>query len=121
MSNLIVINTNDFNDLVYDGEEEILKNNLIFTLEGQILNKPTRTSIQIDENGMKHINDEYGQYMNHSCDPTCYIKDESVYSSKNIKKGTSLTFNYNVSENVMSNSFNCNCCNKLISGKYPNR
>lgn len=109
-----ITDNNGFKDLKYVGEE-ILKDNVVFELKGKIINAPTKTSIEIGEN--LHIEDMHGMYMNHSCDPSCYIKDCKVYAKKNIVSGDSLTFNYDENETSMSCSFLCNCCGKLIKGK----
>ena len=72
-------------------------------LEGTIVKSPTRTSIEIDTN--KHIEDEYGIYMNHSFTPTCIIHNGSVVACQAIQPGDELTFNYNESETSMSHPF----------------
>lgn len=116
-NNLIINNINGFNDLVYmdDNNNVIETNTIIFKLCGKVINEPTRISIQIGKD--MHIEDPYGQYMNHSCNPTCYIKDGAVYSLQNITKNTSLTFDYNENEDCMSTPFKCNCCQQIIAGK----
>jgi hypothetical protein len=108
-----VVDNNGFKDLTYQGDI-IKKDNLIFKLKGLIKNTPTRTSIQIGKN--IHIEDNIGAFMNHSCNPSCYIKDSSVYANKDIQNGESLTFDYNLNETSMSHPFICNCCGKLIKG-----
>lgn len=108
----VIKDKDDFNDLVYQGELGI--GEVVFELEGEIINSPTRTSIQISETG--HIEDEWGQFMNHNCYPSCEIAGTKVIALENIKKGDSLTFDYNKSETKMSHPFHCHCCNNLVEG-----
>ena len=79
------------------------KNNIIYTLTGEINDKPDKYSIEIGNN--KHITDKLGIYMNHSFDPSIKIQGVSVISLKNIEPGDELCFNYNESETSMSCPF----------------
>jgi hypothetical protein len=111
----ILKNDVKFNDLVYVGDKIIMKDTLVLELNGLMKETPTKTSIQLDNN--EHIEDKYGKYMNHSCNPTCYIKERNVYSLGKLTKGMSITFNYNGNENKLASPFNCVCCNRVIRGK----
>lgn len=112
---LVISDTDGFKDLIYRGNS-IDHGTIIYTLSGNISTTPTRTSIQIGPN--QHIEDELGQYVNHSCNPSVEIVGHNLISVKQINDGDSITFNYNESEDLMSNPFNCHCCNKIIGGKY---
>lgn len=114
MNNFIIVDNEGFKDLAYLGSE-VPGDTVIYTLSGTILNQPTKTSIQISKN--EHIEDELGQYINHNCNPNVKIVDKYVISLKQISDGDSITFNYNDSEDKLSNPFICNCCNKEIIGK----
>ena len=114
LSYLKVHTVDGFSDLTYVGDSPIYKDELVFELKGEIKSKPTQTSIQIGID--KHIEDSNGIYMNHSCNPTCYIKDEKVYAKKDILSGNSLTFNYGETEETISHKFVCNCCKQTIKG-----
>ena len=105
---------NHFNSLIYNSKT-ISKNTIIYKLSGIILDKPTRTSIQITE--QSHIEDNFGRYMNHSCNPNCKIEHGCIVSLCNIMKGNEITFDYTKNETHMASPFYCFCCNKLIKGK----
>lgn len=79
---------------------------IVFTLNGEIFDHPTRESIHIGNN--QHIYDENGIYMNHSFDPTTRINGTQVVAIKNIKCGDELTFNYNETEINMAHPFEIN-------------
>ena len=109
------INNNGFTDLVYFGDTLPI-GKIIYVLTGNIINKPTRTSIQIANN--YHIEDSFGRYINHSCDPNIKVIGTNLISIKEIKNGDSITFNYNDSEDAISYPFLCSCCNTIIRGNY---
>ena len=110
-----VSNENKFRDLIYTGNQIIEEGELVYILLGPILDKPTRTSIQIGPD--KHIEDDHGQYINHSCDPSVEIVGSKLIALTPINHGDSITFNYNRNEDFMANPFKCNCCQGLIRGK----
>ena len=75
------------------------KDSVVLVLKGEILDKPTRFSIEIGEN--KHIVDKYGIYINHSFTPNTVIKGNEVIALKNIYEDDEITYNYNVFETTM--------------------
>lgn len=89
----------------------------LFTLSGPIVDKPTRTSIQIGKN--KHVEDDIGIYINHNCFPNAKVnrKSQSLVSLRDIEIGEEITFDYNKNEDVIAAPFYCHCCNKQILGK----
>jgi hypothetical protein len=103
---------NDFNGL-YATKKYIQYIN-IYKLVGEVVNKPTRTSIEIDDN--QHIEDKYGIYMNHSFNPNCKIQDGHIFSIKNINIGDELTFNYNDNETDMAYPFIDNITQQKVTG-----
>lgn len=105
-----------FCDLIYTGSEVINKGEIVLILEGDILDYPTRTSIHIGKD--QHIEDDIGKYINHACDPTCRVENSTLVAVKQINHGDSITFDYNDSEVLMSDPFECNCCTKPIRGSY---
>ena len=111
----LVADNDGFKDLKYIGDNTLFPGDSVYVLSGELLKEPTRISIQIGPD--EHIEDEWGQYVNHSCDPSVKIVNNQLIAVKQIEKGDSITFDYNVSEDHMSNPFYCNCCNKLIKGK----
>ena len=109
-----IIDQNEFKDLKYYGDT-VLLGDTIYNLTGSILPYPTRTSIQIGPS--QHIEDYQGKYINHSCDPSVKVVNNKLIAVKQINNGDSITFNYNETEDTMSNPFTCHCCGKEISGK----
>ncbi len=96
---------------------DIKKGKILFKLKGKILDFPTRTSIQIGK--YQHIEDQIGAHMNHSCQPNAklYKRSHTFKSTKNIKKGEEITFNYNQNEDKLAAPFTCACCGRKIRGR----
>ena len=110
-------------DKVADGcglfsTENYNSGDLIRRLEGPIVNKPTRTSIEISEGS--HIEDKYGIYMNHSFNPSCKIHHGFIVAIKDIKEGDELTFNYNENETEMTCPFTDRDTGQKVQGKTNN-
>ncbi len=92
------------------------KGELIFLLQGQIKSTPTRTSIQISKH--EHIEDDFGKYINHHCNPSAKIEYKGkVVANRAINKDEEITIDYCISEDIMVSPFVCKYCGKLISGK----
>jgi len=96
--------------------EKYAINTKIHKLEGEILNKPSRTTIEIGVG--QHINDNYGIFMNHSFEPSCKIDNGYITAIRDIDIGDEITFNYNSSETSMSCPFVDSKTNKMVNGKY---
>jgi hypothetical protein len=79
------------------------KDEVIFTLVGDIWDKPSKYSIHIGNN--QHIIDKYGIYMNHSFEPTTKIVGKDVVALVDMESGEELNFDYNESEIKMSSPF----------------
>jgi len=93
-----------------------LKDEIVFTLAGQLYDHPTRETIYIGDN--KHIYDEFGIFMNHSFTPSTRIDGHNVVALRDIKVNDEITFNYNDSELKMANPFYVN--NILVDGNDNN-
>jgi len=89
------------------------KDDLIHELVGEIFDEPTRETIRISDN--EHIHDMFGMYMNHSFEPSCYIKENKVMAIKDIYPNDELTFNYNDNEVDMACPFEVDGI--LVAGK----
>ncbi len=65
------------------------------------------------------------KYINHSCNPTVYVKAENgmrnVYAMRNIKKDDEITFDYSINGDN-EGTFPCNCgsknCRKVYQGDF---
>jgi len=114
----VITNSNSFRDLVYVGENQLEANDIVLKLRGEVLNSPTRESIQIKPN--EHIFDEIGQFINHDCNPTCKVLGKTIVVINKLSKGDSITFDYNLNEYVVAFPFYCNCHHKMITGRLKN-
>ena len=88
---------------------------LIFELKGEIFDSPTRETIQVSPS--QHQLDSYGQFTNHSCNPSALVKGNKLYAISTIAKDTEITFDYNQSEDLISSPFMCHCCGHWIKGR----
>jgi hypothetical protein len=119
-----------------DGEYRLVANRpipegeLLFTIEGELSRTPTRYTVQIGADTHVDVPREYGfeaildrfywRFMNHSCDPTVFVRGTAVISRKTIEFGQDITFNYNTTEFDMAEPFDCRCgsdgCTGLVQG-----
>lgn len=107
----------------------------ILSSEGYVLTgeESSHFAIQIDSSRYLELEGKDAMYVNHSCDPNCYVDFSRINQGKilfralqKIYAGEEITFNYNSTEYDMQYwncSFNCNCgfsnCMKEIKGfKY---
>jgi hypothetical protein len=91
----------------------------VFRLEGELTDRATRYSVQLDENvhldvGGDHSTEEmldryFWRFMNHSCDPNTVISNREVIALREIAPWTDITFNYNSTEYDMAEPFDCHC------------
>ncbi len=99
--------------------KDIQPETLIRVFNPQFSNERNKYTIQI---GTKHMMDDFGQYLNHSCNPNSEIRGGGstpcLYAIKYIKVGAEVTYDYNTTEEILSEPFYCNCHNKLIKGRY---
>lgn len=92
---------------------------LVYSLTGLILDKPTRESIQTGIN--EHIEDMFGMYMNHSFNCNTKVVDRTIVAIKHIDIGDEITFNYNDSETSMASPFIDNDTGLIVSGFNNNK
>ncbi|MDX1901790.1 MAG: SET domain-containing protein [Gammaproteobacteria bacterium] len=98
-------------------KRDFLKDSHLFTMHGEILDHPTRTSVQIGEH--EHIEDEIAGAVNHACSPSAKVDraTRSFITVRDIKKGEEITFDYRENEDTLANPFVCSCCQTEITGK----
>jgi hypothetical protein len=96
---------------------DIKKGDIVFKLLGNIVNKPTRTSVQIGRD--KHVENSLAGHVNHSCQPNVRVnrRSRAFVSLRDIKQGEEMTFNYNDNEDVLAEPFTCACCGRRVVGK----
>jgi hypothetical protein len=78
-------------------------NEILYVMTGKLLNTPTQKSIHIGDN--MHLEDEFGQYINHSFDPNVKVVSNKLIAIKDINIYDEITFNYNDSEVEMACPF----------------
>jgi hypothetical protein len=78
-------------------------NELVHVMSGKMSNVPTRKSIHIGDN--MHLEDDFGQYINHSFNPNIKVVGNKLISIQDINMYDELTFNYNDSELEMASPF----------------
>lgn len=78
-------------------------NEIVYEMTGKLINKPTPTSIHIGDN--MHLEDEFGQYINHSFDPNIKVVGNKLIAIQDIDMYDEITFNYNESELGMASTF----------------
>lgn len=87
------------------------KGEAIFYLSGEIIDHPTKYTIQLGANRHVLTLDSLWKCMNHGCTPNVRIdvdKREMV-AARDIAAGEELNFNYNTTEWSMTSAFPCGC------------
>jgi len=97
----------------------IAAGSVIFTLVGRETRVATRYSIQVgpemhlDSDDLatddERVRDRYWMYLNHSCEPSAWIRGLSVVALRDIEAGEGVTFDYNATEFAMAEPFDCHC------------
>ena len=82
---------------------QYMKNEIVFTLSGEIYDHPTRETIYVGNE--THVHDQHGMYMNHSFNATTYIDNYNVVALRDINPDDELTFDYNKNELTMACPF----------------
>ena len=88
----------------------------------EILSHPNYLTVQVDDNRHIHLDPEYLQFANHSCDPNFFMDTERMefIALRDIHVGDELLFFYPSTEWKMDRPFQCQCgspkCLGLISG-----
>lgn len=76
---------------------------IVRTMSGKMSNIPTRKSIHIGNN--MHLQDAFGQFINHSFDPNIMVESNKLIAIKEINIYDEITFNYNDTEIEMACPF----------------
>ena len=103
---------------------------VLFRIEGHETSTPTKYSLQVgkalhlDQRGARDASDRvrrfYWRYMNHGCEPTTFIRDREVITTRDIAALEGVTFDYNTTEYDLAEPFRCHCgsahCVGLVLG-----
>lgn len=105
----------------------IAAGSVIFTLVGRETRVATRYSIQVgpemhlDSDDLPtdeaRVRDRYWMYLNHSCEPSAWIRGLSVIALRDIAPGEGVTFDYNATEQSMAEPFDCHCGTAACVGR----
>ncbi len=89
----------------------LLREEILITHDGPVIDHATRYSIQIDE--AKHIEgtEESNAFLNHSCDPNAYVDWNGVYlrALRDVGAGEEITCNYLTTDYELHEKFLCRC------------
>jgi hypothetical protein len=95
---------------------------------GENVSHPTYLSLQIDHHRHIHLEPEFLQYLNHSCDPNVYVDvtRHEIICLRDIDANEEVSFFYPSTEWSMEQVFNCacrsaNCLGEIKGAMYLNR
>jgi hypothetical protein len=91
---------------------------LCFFSSSEVLPRPTRYTLQLDEDRHILLYPEYLWYINHSCAPNIFLDTEAmrVVCLRDIIPGEEIRFFYPSTEWRMAESFQCLCGSPLCLG-----
>ena len=107
-------------------KELIKKGSNVFHFDGKIDDDAHTNpeSLQIDKDKFLESTAKFDDFLNHSCEPNCYIDSQNLnlVALREIQIGEELSFNYNTAEydliNMVENcSFKCTCGSKNCIGE----
>jgi hypothetical protein len=98
----------------------------LFRMEGPTTRQPSRYTLQLEEHlhlcpgperSPEEVLDRYfWRYMNHSCDPSVWIRGRDVVALRPIRPHEGVTFDYNTTEYEMAEPFTCRCGSVACAG-----
>ena len=104
----------------------IKKDSIVFHFDGKIGDDAHTNpeSLQIDEDKFLESTSKFDDFLNHSCEPNCYIdwQNLNLVALRDIQIDEELSFDYNTTGydliNMVENcSFKCNCGSKNCIGE----
>ncbi|PIN86775.1 hypothetical protein COV19_03155 [Candidatus Woesearchaeota archaeon CG10_big_fil_rev_8_21_14_0_10_44_13] len=107
-------------------KKSIKKGSIVFHFDGRIGDDAHTNpeSLQIDEDKFLESTAKFDDFLNHSCEPNCYVDWHKLdlVALRDIKVGEELSFDYNTAEYdlidmVKDCSFRCNCGSKNCIGE----
>ncbi|MFI5279489.1 MAG: SET domain-containing protein [Gemmatimonadales bacterium] len=98
----------------------------VLTLDGDVVQRPSRHSIQLDEGTHievtgdlaleRMMRDHPWRFTNHSCDPNTRLVGRSLVALRPVRAGDEITYNYNTSEWELAEPFECRCGSPACEG-----
>jgi hypothetical protein len=99
--------------------EVVAPGDLITTIEGVLVRRPSRYSIQVGEDqhldggdleGLPEVLDRRPwRFLNHACAPNAVVRGRGLFALKRIAPMQEVTFDYNTTELDMAEPFPCRC------------
>ena len=87
----------------------------VLTLDGEVMDRPSRHSIQLDEGTHIEVTADLPleemmlshpwRFTNHSCDPNTKLVGRSLVALRLVRAGDEITYNYNTSEWELAEPF----------------
>jgi hypothetical protein len=81
------------------------------------LDSPSRESIRVGL-GL-HADHPVGQFVNHSCQPSCHVVVDEIRALSDLAAGDEITFDYTNNEEALASPFTCLECGKQLTGSPP--
>ena len=100
----------------------ITQSSKVLDIAGEIVDRPNRFSLQIDETRHLTQSGEIDDFINHACQPNCRIDfaDLSLVTIRDVGPEEELTINYCASEYDIAEPFSCHCgspnCYGVVKG-----
>jgi SET domain len=101
--------------------QPLTEGELILPIEGELVAKPSRHSVQVDEGlhveipegelpDFERVFDLYPwRFLNHSCSPSARVQGRELLATRSISAWEEVTFDYNTTEEAMASPFVCRC------------
>lgn len=88
---------------------------LLLEIKGEVISHPVRTSIQVGPG--KHVDVVVPvKFINHSCRPNTKVEGEKILALREIYPGDEITFDYQATEEKLSDPFICRDCGGWVKG-----
>jgi len=112
--NFVVRKENGFHSLFSKRPFQV--GEVVCEVTGEEISFPNRYSVQVARN--LHINvKEPVKYINHHCTGNIELKEREFLAISKIEIGDEISFNYNSTEDILAEPFNCFRCGKEIKGR----
>jgi hypothetical protein len=110
--------------IFFDGEQRSLRSTRRIRQGETILHLPKQIRMMPDKYSLEvtpgvHLDCEYHSVgaINHSCDPSAFVKDTRIVAWTCIDVGTPITIDYKKTEQKLANPFDCTCGSKNCRGR----
>lgn len=88
----------------------------VLWIDGALTSEPSRYSVQVGpdthvapEGGANALDDGAWRFLNHSCEPSAWLRGRELIALRDIRAQEDLSFDYNTTEWDMAEPFACHC------------